>query len=1156
MIHLSRVLLIDWHNINYQVVELSTINFLTGFTGSGKSTFVDALQILLLGQADGTFFNKAASTAEKNQEKRSLKGYVYNRIGATREEEDQDELYLRRGSFSSYLVGEYKEIRAGAPDTYFCFGVIFDCAYPEKPTATWFSIKGPLPDNVFIEKNDIAVPGYEIKNYLRDKYGKKYSEVFPSATAYQQHLRLALGPLHERFHQQFRRAVPFDPSVNLAQFLSDYACDVETSINIEEMQKSVGHYAQLLVGADRVKEQVEALEKLCTVHNEFANYSTRAYLYGYVIDRSSADISTRNLNNAKENLVKMKSEISAMTARLPDLQQAINIALQAYRNAESDYAKEELVVKNRKNSIDSEIKQIDDDLYRISEIRQAFNEKKDKHHKQWQQSKRSVDRFVKTHAEIVALLQLVDKGIAQKYSQHLSDVPNYQSDIEQWMGIIGSPIESDGFAVPVCDHETIQALLGRLGELMSSVKSLHTLLSEVDRRLEEDINRLNQEIASLEKGVKPLDDKLRRFLGDLVTGLEANAPMAKVRLVGDCLEVKDEEWQNAIEGFLGRRRFHVLVEPQYHKEAVRVYQRLRRDKGYNSIGIIDTAKLLAERRQHDRGSLSEEIVTTDECARAYIDHVLGHVMKASSVEELSQYRTAMTKDCWRYQSYVREPLAPESYRDLYLGQKSLQLRTERAKRDLREKIERKNTLFLDLQSSLAISTSKQFDEADIADGVKAVQEVSRIGDLTNMRFDLDKEKNNIDESKLKALDQTRTKASEGHEAAVKEHQEIAQGIASRENDIKITEGNMPDLVNRSTTDQIKLHDYDINWVASDGLPYYEKQVERLPSLETVKDNYDRQMKTTATQKKESYGALIELRQNYAQRFPDASGGLDLLAENNSDWEIEWKKLDKSALPEYIDRITEAKKRAYEQFQNDFLSQLYGNISSAKNQINDLSAALKEVTFGNGISFRLHTLVKPAFKKDYEMIMDESLSQGQNLLSGAFQEKYGETFEKFFNKFIPVATEGLPRPTAREIVAEAVKLTDYRTYLDFEMEEIQADGTKISLTRSGGLRSGGEGQTVFYVSVLASFMKLYRVKNLANNHTFRLVVFDEAFSKMDHIRIKDSMLWLRETGLQILIAAPPEKMVYIEPHVDLVLMTSRSKEGTIIVPAQYKDGDVA
>lgn len=53
---LERMLLMNWHNFSLQVIPFEMITFLTGKNSSGKSTIIDAMQLVLLGDTSGTFF--------------------------------------------------------------------------------------------------------------------------------------------------------------------------------------------------------------------------------------------------------------------------------------------------------------------------------------------------------------------------------------------------------------------------------------------------------------------------------------------------------------------------------------------------------------------------------------------------------------------------------------------------------------------------------------------------------------------------------------------------------------------------------------------------------------------------------------------------------------------------------------------------------------------------------------------------------------------------------------------------------------------------------------------------------------------------------------------------------------------------------------------
>ena len=178
-----------------------------------------------------------------------------------------------------------------------------------------------------------------------------------------------------------------------------------------------------------------------------------------------------------------------------------------------------------------------------------------------------------------------------------------------------------------------------------------------------------------------------------------------------------------------------------------------------------------------------------------------------------------------------------------------------------------------------------------------------------------------------------------------------------------------------------------------------------------------------------------------------------------------------------------------------------------------------------------------------MICDELLMEGLTLFSDAFQ-KYRDVVEELFRQIIDTG-EGLLTADKREALNKNLeKFTDYKTYLDFDLIVTDDEGRESRLSRVISKKSGGETQTPFYISVLASFAQLYRIKQKANN-TVRIIVFDEAYSKMDHQRIKESINLIRKLGLQVILSAPTEKIGDIAPLVDRNLCVTRIKNETIV-----------
>ncbi len=129
-------------------------------------------------------------------------------------------------------------------------------------------------------------------------------------------------------------------------------------------------------------------------------------------------------------------------------------------------------------------------------------------------------------------------------------------------------------------------------------------------------------------------------------------------------------------------------------------------------------------------------------------------------------------------------------------------------------------------------------------------------------------------------------------------------------------------------------------------------------------------------------------------------------------------------------------------------------------------------------------------------------------------------------------------------ANSQKYKSFQTYLRFDLVEVAPDGKEYPLSRTIGSKSGGERQTPFYVAILASLMKTYRINQNANS--LRLVVFDEAFDKIDTSRIEECVNMLREIGFQSIVAAPDHKASYIAPAVERTWVVIKPDDKTSIL----------
>ena len=107
--------------------------------------------------------------------------------------------------------------------------------------------------------------------------------------------------------------------------------------------------------------------------------------------------------------------------------------------------------------------------------------------------------------------------------------------------------------------------------------------------------------------------------------------------------------------------------------------------------------------------------------------------------------------------------------------------------------------------------------------------------------------------------------------------------------------------------------------------------------------------------------------------------------------------------------------------------------------------------------------------------------------------------------------------------------DYRYYLEYDIEcHNQITGGTIRLSAVSQDSSGGENQAPFYIAICASLLQIYdKCEN-----SIRLVLLDEAFSRMTSDRIRPMMQMLRKMRLQVVLITTVEKASAIQPYCDV------------------------
>ena len=197
---LTRMLLIHWHNYEKEVIDFDMINFLTGKTAAGKSTIIDALQLVLLGDTTGTFFNKAAN----QKSARTLKSYLFGELG---DDGETGFRYMRNDRFSSYVVLEFEDTERKSR---FCGGIVCDCYKDQSFDSKWFMIHSQgLPEDLFIDKETRTpynIP--QLRTVLSRTIGKKknnFYEFYDTNKRYQEVTLAKFGQIKNKYRILLKR---------------------------------------------------------------------------------------------------------------------------------------------------------------------------------------------------------------------------------------------------------------------------------------------------------------------------------------------------------------------------------------------------------------------------------------------------------------------------------------------------------------------------------------------------------------------------------------------------------------------------------------------------------------------------------------------------------------------------------------------------------------------------------------------------------------------------------------------------------------------------------------------------------------------------------------------------------------------------------------
>lgn len=1075
---LRRLRLINWHYFYDETLEFGRQTLIAGRNSAGKSTIIDALQVLLVANQRQIRFNSAAH----DEARRSLISYLRGKTGG------EAKKYLREGDFTSYIAAEFYDQQKREK---FVVGVVMDVYGDDTIDDEYFILAG-----VQLADLDFWSPAERWKNreeFHRNCQNLPGRHIFERSKAgYQKALLNRLGLANDsRFFRVFVKALSFKPIQNVRDFVYQYILD-EKELQLDLLRQNFEIHERYRAELEALEERREKLEAICRQFETFARLRDTVAIQEYVI---------RGLKHAREVELRdrLEEEIRFLTAEVERLGRELDLARARHQEA-GDKAREAYQkwqghqARQREQELKEGLARLDKDLQEqerlLAILRQTLDREK-------------------------ALLAGLQEMEEDEYWQW---PPGEQERLGQALELLSGLVPA-GDADWLAGEDTVAAVR----DTGLFLAGLHSRCARAVGRLEDRLALLQQEKAELEEQIRDLENKKRPYPPSVLNlkrlleeRLNRRSP---VWIFCEEMDLKDETWRDAVEGYLYTQRFDLLVEPRVFAEALAIYEREKGKHQVEGVGLVDTDKEQKYLGTAQEGSLAEEMVTANPVIRAHIDHLLGRVMKARDEQDLRRYRTAITRTCMSYHNLVARQLEKHRYAVPYIGARAIARQLEIKRRALAETKEQIEML-QGRRDKLAAWLERLADKKSLYAGISEQLDLpARIRRLTEERAALAAELERLDLGEVERLKEEYYYWDRREKELLNEITEISGLKKSRENELnqKQTELHLQETRVQEALAfwQSWREKYPVELLPRAEERWREVEGQDLPTASKLV-NWENSQKGNITRREQEFQRLRDLRHEYNLRY---TYNADPGAPDNEAYQPLLAEIATVDIPRYRQKLAEALKQSEEEFKSHFIFKLREAIEAARRDFNELNYALKNFPFHED---RYHFEIKPSerYRRFYDVIMDPGVME-QGSLFELPEDDRAAVLHELFEKLI------------RGEAGELEEFTDYRNYLDFDIV-VTSGEHRYSFSQVLREKSGGETQTPFYVAILASFNHLY-----ATGKTIRLVVFDEAFNKMDEERIQTSLRLIKRMNLQLIAAVPDEKMQHMAPEVDTTLLVHRN-----------------
>ncbi len=1019
-------------------------------------------------------FNKAASDIGN----RTLESYMRCKIGVEGNE------YLRNGDITTYIALEFYDEKT---KRYQIIGTVIDLRTGGSPVWEFYQIVNTQINEVDFIENGKALT----KRQFRDRLSKLGQQATFQDTRRdgERMFANALG-VKLKYFELVTRALAFKAIDNVYQFIMDFLLK-EDPVDINHLRLSIQSYQKL---EEQLKVSKDECDFLAKIVDENQNYQDKHFDID-VIQCLKDKVAEKSLN---EQMCVVEEERKKINRKLQSLQEK-NIQL----------GQEYTIYLNQSNKLENSINQ--NETYRLKESLQKDYDSKINDLTKKENAYQNLVQNIQDEAVILKKLRIQKEFITYIFQKQ------YESEIlTEYL------------------HETINEINNKLDVVSNDLLHKKTECSKIEKEYQDkkqtyEVLKRNQ--LQYKKEVQQLIDLLKEKLAHHY-GKEI-----EVKPLCEYLEIKDESWRNAIEGYLNTQRFDIIIEPEYFEYALLIYDEYKNQKEIYGVGIVDVAKLNKYQGIEINGTLAEQLECKNTYAKWYINMLLGKVHCVDDVKDLRKYSVAITRSTMLYKNYTVKALNPHVYKKPYIGLAAIKIQML----ELEKEINILSNTMTELRKSLNELEELQIllrsSKADhILSRISMINEYQSLAkQIQDLKVRLEKIK--IDDSifalqeEFDDVQRKLKKVKKEQENYLEEIGNLKGILSQKESFISENKDKLQSIKEKNIT--YEMEHFDVSNKADQKQEAYERKYHR--NFKQMENEIGLEEKKYNDQINDSKNKMIDLMKEYNVAF---NIGYELSIDAMHDYEKRYYQLRDMDIVDKTEMTRQAKLKCEESFKESFISGLSEKIHDAKENIKTLNKGLAKRDFnGETYEFCVTATKKENFKDYYDIIETGKEYMANNLFSETLDDSQRRIMDELFAKLASVEND-------KETEQTLMEYTDYRNYLDYDIKIKYEDGSYAYFSKVNREKSGGETQTPFYVIMAASFEQI--IQNRNEDEDFGcVVIFDEAFNNMDEYRIQEMIKFYNERDIQTFIAVPPSRASTIIPYVNTRLLVIKQDNQTFV-----------